>query len=470
MKPFLCNNFLLKNETAAVLYHSYAAKLPIIDYHCHVSPKEIAENKQYANITEIWLGGDHYKWRAIRSAGVPEKYITGDASNYEKFKAYATVMPKLIGNPLYHWSHLELKRYFGYEGVLSADTCDEVWALTSEALQREDMRARAIIEKSGVEALCTTDDPIDDLRYHEQIAADDSFKVRVLPAWRPDKGLNIERAGYTDYIAALSAASGIAITDIDSLKAAYKNRLDFFCAHGCLAADHGLDNTVPFALRGSENEENDIFVRALKGERITDREAATFKTAMLVFFAEEYTARKMVMQIHYGVNRNVNDRMFKALGPDTGFDIVDGRCSAYELTNLLNLFEKNGALPRTVLYSVNPADNALLTTMMGAFQTCDGDGMPKVAHGSAWWFNDNKTGMIEQMTNLANHSVLGCFLGMLTDSRSFLSYTRHEYFRRILCNLIGTWVEDGEYPLDIDNLAQLVMDISYNNTKEFFGF
>jgi len=476
MKQFLCENFLLKTETARALYHNYAEKLPIIDYHCHVNPREIAEDKKYANITEIWLGGDHYKWRAIRSAGIDEKYITGDASDYEKFRAFASIMPKLIGNPLYHWSHLELKRYFGYEGHLSLETCDEVWKLTSEKLADDSMSVKNIIKNSGVEVICTTDDPADTLEYHDQIAADKDFPVRVLPAFRPDKGLNLERPGYTEYIAKLSAAAGVEITDLESLKDAFRRRLDFFVSRGCMVSDHGIDNTVPFALRGAPDEENEILKKALSGARISDTEAAVFKTAMLYFFAEEYTKRGIVMQIHYGVNRNVNSLMFKKLGPDTGFDIIDGSASCVNLTKLLDLFCKGGVLPRTVIYSVNPADNALIASMIGAFQSGDGKGdgngisLPRVMHGSAWWFNDNKTGMIEQMTNLANYSLFGGFLGMLTDSRSFLSYTRHEYFRRILCDLIGGWVENGEYPLDTAALAELVMDISYNNTKNFFGF
>lgn len=476
MKPFLCENFLLKTETAKALYHNYAEKLPILDYHCHVSPREIAEDKKYANITEIWLGGDHYKWRAIRSAGIDEKYITGDASDYEKFRAFAYTMPKLIGNPLYHWSHLELKRYFDYDGHLSPATCDEVWELTAKKLAKDSMSVKNIIRSSNVEVICTTDDPADSLIYHEMISADKNFDVRVLPAFRPDKGLNLERPGYAEYIAKLGEAAEINIVNIETLKEAFCKRLDFFVSHGCLASDHGLDNFVPFALRSSPDEENEIFKKALSGARISDTEAAVFKTAMLYFLAAEYTKRNIVMQLHYGVNRNVNSVMFKKLGPDTGFDIIDGTMSCVNLTKLLDIFYKGGVLPRTVIYSVNPADNALIASMIGAFQygNSNGDGssisLPRVMHGSAWWFNDNRSGMIEQMTNLANYSVFGGFTGMLTDSRSFLSYTRHEYFRRILCDLIGGWVENGEYPADFEALAELIMDISYNNTKNFFGF
>jgi len=470
MKTFMGKNFLLNGDTAKTLYHEYAEKLPIIDYHCHVSPKEIAEDKHYANIQELWLGGDHYKWRAIRSCGVDEEYITGSASAYEKFKAYATVMPKLIGNPLYHWSHLELQRYFGYHGVLNADTCDEVWELCNAKLAEPEMGVRNIIKNSGVELICTTDDPIDSLEYHKQLAVDDSFTVKVLPAWRPDKGINCERKGFKAYIDKLAEASGIAITDIDSLKAAFKARLDFFGENGCLTADHGIDEYIPYKLAEYPAQPGEIFVRAYEndGAGITIDDMKIFKTEMLKFFATEYFNRGWVMQIHYGVLRNVNAPMFEKLGPDTGYDVIGGAASTTELAKLLSYFGEE--LPRMVLYSINPTDNAGLGALIGAFQSSDGTGMPKLQHGSAWWFNDNKTGMREQMINLANLSALGNFVGMLTDSRSFISYARHEYFRRILCGLIGEWVDNGEFPADPETLAQIVMDICYNNTKAFFRF
>lgn len=472
MKKFLGQDFLLKNGTAKLLYENYAAKLPIIDYHCHVSPKEIAEDKQYSNITELWLGGDHYKWRAIRSCGVSEKYITGDASDYEKFKAYATIMPKLIGNPLYHWSHLELSRYFGYDGVLNASTCDEVWELCNKKLAMPEMSVKNIIKASGVELLCTTDDPVDSLEYHAQIASDKNFGVTVLPAWRPDKGLKADKRGYREYIDLLASVSGIKITDIASLKEAYKVRLDFFDKAGCRTADHGMDNYIPFRLTKNEKELDDIFKKAYETDGdITEAEADAFRTAMYCFFGKEYTERNWVMQMHYGVMRNPNTKYFKALGPDTGFDVIDGNpVSVYNLSKLLDLMYSRDALPKTIVYSINPNDNAAIGTVIGAFQTESENGMPRVMQGSAWWFNDNKAGMRAQMISLANLSAFGNFLGMLTDSRSFISYPRHEYFRRILCSLIGEWVENGEYPADMGTLAEIVMDICYNNTKNFFSF
>lgn len=470
MKKFMGKNFLLTNPTAKVLYHTYAAELPIIDYHCHVSPKEIAEDKMYSNITELWLGGDHYKWRAIRSCGVDEEYITGSASDYDKFKAYAAIMPRLIGNPLYHWSHLELKRYFGYEGVLNADTCDEVWTLCNAKLAEPEMSVRNIIMNSNVDILCTTDDPIDSLEYHRILAEDDSFTTRVLPAFRPDKGVNLERKGYAEYIAKLSAASGAEITDLASLKAAYEQRLDFFAENGCLTADHGIDEYIPYSASANSVQADEAFKKALAGEKLSDDEVNIFKTELLRFFGGEYKKRGWVMQIHFGVLRNVNTPMFKQLGPDTGYDVIGGKTSVTELAKLIDALQSADSLPRMVLYSINPTDNAALGALIGAFQKSDGTGMPQLQHGSAWWFNDNKTGMREQMTQLANLSALGNFVGMLTDSRSFISYTRHEYFRRILCDLIGGWVENGEYPCDMEALAQIVMDICYNNTKSFFRF
>ena len=471
MKNFMDNDFLLRTETAKLLYENYASKLPIIDYHCHVPPKEIAENKSYDNITQLWLGGDHYKWRAERSCGVPEKYITGDGSDYEKFRAYATVMPKLIGNPLYHWSHLELQRYFGYYGVLNADTCDEVWALCNEKLASPDMKAKEIIRRSGVTVLCTTDDPIDTLEYHQQIKKDADFNVSVLPAWRPDKALKVDQPGYKDYIDALSKAARIEIKDIASLKEAFLKRLDFFAENGCKTADHGIDNYIPFARAKNLRQLDEIFNKAYSGELATQEEADIFRTELLGFFGSEYTKRKWVMQIHYGVNRNPNSAYFKKLGPDTGFDVMDQSTkNASNLAKLLDMMFAVNALPRTIIYPINPADNAAVGTIIGAFQNDSEGGMPRVMQGSAWWFNDNLEGMRTQMISLANLSAFGNFLGMLTDSRSFISYPRHEYFRRILCDLIGGWVENGEYPADIDAIANVVMDICYNNTKNFFGF
>lgn len=471
MTDFINQNFILSNKTAEKLYHEYAENLPIIDYHCHIDPKEIAENKVCTNITQLWLYGDHYKWRAMRSCGVDEKYITGDASDYEKFKAFAEIMPDLIGNPMYHWSHLELKRYFGCDLILCPENVDAIWVMTADRLAQGDMAVRDIISRSNVEAICTTDDPISDLIYHKQIAKDPDIKVKVLPAFRPDKGLNCERKGFRAYIDQLSCVSGIKITDIESLKQAYRQRLEFFASCGCCTADHGIDTKVLYADAKCNKDIADIFLKAYKndGEGITGEEEAIYKTALNRFFAREYREMGWIMQIHFGVLRNVNAVKFKELGVDTGFDVIGAQTGVAELAKLLSAMETDGGIPKTILYSINPSDNAAIGALLGAFQTSY-NGMPKIMQGSAWWFNDNESGMREQMISLANLSALGRFLGMLTDSRSFLSYTRHEYFRRILCDLIGGWVESGRYPNDEGTLKKLVENICYYNTKNYFGF
>lgn len=468
MKKFMDENFLLNGEVAKALYHTYAEKLPIIDYHCHVSPKEIAEDKRYSNITEVWLGGDHYKWRAMRCCGVPEEKITGNASDYDKFAAFCETMPKLIGNPMYHWSHLELKRYFDCDLTINPENCDEIWRITSDRLAEDDMSVKGIIRRSNVDVICTTDDPTDTLEWHKKIA-EDKFEVKVLPAFRPDKGLNINKEGITGYIKKLSEASKTNITSLSELKEALVKRLDFFASMGCKTADHGLDEYVYSETNFYEADQ--IFKKALEsdGKNISFEELGKFKTEMLSFLAGEYKKRSMVMQLHFGVLRNQNSRMFKALGPDCGFDTVGNFDMISSLSRLLDKADSTDNLPRTILYSINSKDNSAVAALAGCFEL-SGDGKPKVMQGSAWWFSDNLTGMKAQMTELANLSAFGNFLGMLTDSRSFLSYTRHEYFRRILCDLIGQWVENGELPLDIDNLAQTVVDICYNNSRDFFEF
>ncbi len=477
MKKFMTEDFLLDSEVAKTLYHYYAAKMPIIDYHCHVNPKEIAEDKKYKNITEIWLGADHYKWRAMRSCGLPERVITGDASDYEKFEAFATALPSLIGNPLYHWSHLELKRYFDYDGVLSPETCEEVWNLANEKLQ--DMSVRSIIKASNVKLLCTTDDPIDSLEYHREIKADDTFDVEVLPAFRPDKVMNLDKPDFCEYIAKLADVCGLAITDIDSLMAALATRTAFFNENGCRTADHGFDDAVVFDAKKTAEEAkaaaDEAFKKVLAGGVATDEMTTVYKSAMIRFFGAEYVKYGWIMQIHFGTMRSPNTIMKNLLGPDTGYDTINGTNCIASLAKLLDALNNDGALPRTILYSLNPTDNAALGTLIGSFQYTSEEAeglscLPPMQHGSAWWFNDHIRGMREQLENLASLSALGKFVGMLTDSRSFLSYTRHEYFRRILCNVIGGYVERGEYPLDIDNLAQMICDICYNNTKDFFGF
>ena len=465
MKPFLCEDFLLKTETAKHLYHDVAEKLPIIDYHCHVSPKEIYEDRHFANITEVWLGGDHYKWRLMRGNGIAEYYITGDAPDREKFQKFAETLPKAIGNPMYHWCHLELKAYFGYNGILNGETAQEVWDLAKEKLAQPDMGVRGLIEKSNVAMIGTTDEPVDDLQWHQKLAEDPSFHTAVLPSFRPDKALNLDKPGWREYIARLAEASGIEITGLASLKEALGNRITFFAAHGCRASDHGLDY---MAFReASEEELEKIVKRGLAGENTSVEDAEKLRTALILFCAGEYVKHNIAMQLHYNCLRNPNSKMLAELGPDTGFDCIGPNNGAAALAKLLDTLYRQGNLPRTVLYSLDAGDNAFLDTLMGAFQGPEIPG--KIQHGSAWWFNDNKTGMQEQLISLGNLGILGNFIGMLTDSRSFLSYTRHEYFRRILCDLIGTWVENGEYPNSEKDLQQIVSGICYDNAKRYFN-
>ena len=465
MVGFLNEDFLLTTATARSLYRGYAEGAPIIDYHCHVSPKEIYEDQRFENITELWLGGDHYKWRLMRSNGVDEYYVTGDAPAYDKFLKFSEALPKAIGNPMYHWCHLELKRYFGYEGVLNAATAPEVWKLCNEKLKNADMGARGIIQKSGVKFIGTTDDPIDSLEYHHLLAEDKSFDTVVAPSFRPDKALNIDKAGWGDYIAKLSAVSGIKIDSMDTLKTALSARMNHFAAHGCRASDHGLDFMV--YAEADDATLDSILKKGLSEETVTAAEAEAFKTALLLFCAREYVRLGWVMQIHYNCLRNPNSAMMKTLGPDTGFDCIGPNDGCRALARFLDRLYGDNALPRTILYSLDANDNAFIDSLMGAFQGTEIPG--KLQHGSAWWFNDHKQGMRDQLISLANLSLLGNFVGMLTDSRSFLSYTRHEYFRRILCGLIGEWVENGEYPADMDTLGEIVSDICYGNAKRYFN-
>ena len=468
MKPFLNQDFLLSTPTAEQLFHGSAAKMPIVDYHCHVSPREIAEDKKFANITQLWLGGDHYKWRQMRSNGVDEKYITGNASDREKFQKWAETLEKAIGNPLYHWSHLELQRYFDYHGILNGQTAEEVWNLCNKKLQDKEMSVRGIIKKSNVKLICTTDDPIDSLEWHQKLAKDKSFDVPVLPAWRPDKAMNIEKPDYTDYIAKLAKVTGMEIYTFADLKKALRQRMDFFEKLGCCVSDHALDFVMYYPTDKAEVEA--IFAKRLNGsaDDMTHEERLQFKTAFMLFAGKEYHKRNWVMQLHYGCKRDNNERMYKALGPDTGYDCINNYAPSMYMADFLNALAETDELPKTILYSLNPNDNAAIGTILGCFQ--DSSAVGKIQQGSAWWFNDHKTGMTDQLISLANLGLLGNFIGMLTDSRSFLSYARHEYFRRILCDLIGSWVENGEFPADEKALKKLVEDISYNNAVKYFGF
>ncbi len=469
MKTFMDHDFLLSTPTAVRLFDEYAEKTPIVDYHCHLSPAEIAENKSFRNITEAWLYGDHYKWRAIRACGFEEKYVTGGVSDYERFKAWAHTMPRLIGNPLYHWTHLELARYFDIHTPLSEATCDEIWNACNEKLTAGNMGARDLIRQSGVKVLCTTDDPADSLEHHAALAVDKSFETRVLPAFRPDKAVNIEKPGFKEYITeTLEKAYGKNISDLNSLLDALSARLEHFASLGCRTSDHGMDY-VPFA-PCTAAEADRIFKKALVGQTLTASEADSYKTFLLSWFAERFTERDWVMQIHYGVIRNQSDKSFALLGADSGFDTIAGYDCIRNALQLLNAFEAAGHLPRMVFYSLNPNDNAAIDAMCGCFQGNTRGIRSKIQHGSAWWFNDHLEGMRGQLKSYAATGVLANFIGMLTDSRSFLSYTRHEYFRRILCDYLGGLVERGEYPNDIETVGQTVCDISYRNAMEFFGF
>ena len=465
MKQFMGENFLLNNAFAVDLYHQYAKNMPIYDYHCHIKPREIAEDRKYRNITEIWLGGDHYKWRVLRSNGVDERYITGDADDKEKFLKWAETMPYCIGNPLYHWTHLELKRFFGVDKLLSPDTAEEIWEACNEMLQRDEFSTRGLIKRSNVKVICTTDDPVDSLEYHRAIAGDASFDVAVLPSFRPDKGINIDKEGFSAWLEKLGAVAGLEIKTFGDLKNALRQRMDFFHRAGCRLSDHGLDYAV--FNEGTEDEASIILGKALKGNSLTESEINKYKTQVLLFLGREYARRNWVMQLHLGTIRNNNTRMMKLLGPDTGFDAIGDFTYAEALSKTLNALDERSELPKTILYCLNPVNNEVLGTITGCFQ---GDGIPgKMQFGSGWWFNDQKDGIIKQMTAFANLGLLSRFVGMLTDSRSFLSYTRHEYFRRILCNLIGEWVENGEAPDDMTLLGKMVQDICYNNAVRYFG-
>ena len=466
MKQFLDQDFLLSTETAAKLFHNYAEKLPIIDYHCHINPKDIAFDRKFDNITQVWLGGDHYKWRLMRSHGIDEHYITGNAPDKEKFMKWADTLSKCIGSPLYHWSHLELQRYFDYHGVLNTKTAEEVWKLCNEKLAEDSMSVRNIIRKSNVTHICTTDDPVDNLEWHDKIAADPTFHVKVIPAWRPDKAMNLEKEDYLDYLTKLEKAADMKIDSYDALQAALKKRIEYFHQNNCRVSDHGLDFVM--YVPASEAEVKDIFLKRLSDSPLTETELLQFKTNFMLTMGKHYQEFGWVMQLHYGCKRSNNTKAFTTLGPDTGYDCIDNHTPSGQIADFLNALDRIDRLPKTIIYSLNPADNAIIGSIIGCFQ--DSSAISKIQHGSAWWFNDHKTGMTDQLTSLANLGFLAGFVGMLTDSRSFLSYSRHEYFRRILCDLIGNWVENGEYPQDFDILGEIVSNISYYNALNYFNF
>ena len=467
MTTFMSRDFLLKSETAKKLYHSYAAKMPIIDYHCHINPQEIYEDKKYSSITEVWLGGDHYKWRAMRSYGIPEQYITGNASLKDKFQKWAETIPNLIGNPLYHWTHLELQRYFDIQEPLNAENASVIYDKCNTILASDDMSVRGIIRKSGVKLICTTDDPIDDLHWHELLSKAATSPAIILPAFRPDKAMRADKAIFPSYVRQLEAVVGNCINSIEDMRKALIDRISFFSNHGCLVSDHALDYC--YCVEADDKTLTDILLRAKHGKHITWEEEMAYHTALLITVCREYAERNWVMQLHFSCLRDNSKKMFDRLGPDTGFDCINDQSNSIGLSALLNKLESENALGKTILYSLNPSDNTTIGSIIGAFQT-NSEIPGKIQQGSAWWFNDHKFGMEAQMTSLMSQGVMGTFNGMLTDSRSFLSYTRHEYFRRILCNLFGTLVEDGEYPSDMKTLGQMVENISYNNTLHYFGF
>lgn len=462
MKTFMGEDFLLENETAKKLFDRYAKNMPIYDYHCHLSPKEIAEDKKYENITEIWLYGDHYKWRYMRSMGVDEKYCTGDASDYEKFFQYAKCIAYAAGNPLYHWTHLELQRFFGIYEPLNEKSAPKIWEKANEIIKSGDFTAQKLIEKSNVYLIGTTDDPVDSLEYHQKLK---NFSTKVVPTFRPDKASNIENSGFSAYIKLLEDKSGIKIKKFADLKAAISSRMDHFAKMGSKISDHSV-SFVPFN-KANDEEIDQILARALAGEKISADDEEKYKTAFLLFCAREYAKRGWVLQLHIAALRNNNTKMFKNIGADTGFDSIDDNRIAKKLSMFMDELDKDDLLPKTVLYSLNPNDNYTIGTMLGNFQR--GGIKGKIQMGSAWWFNDNIDGMVNQIKALGNLGALSAFVGMLTDSRSFLSYPRHEYFRRILCNIIGTWVENGEFSSDEDILKEIIEGISFNNAKAYFG-
>ncbi len=462
MKKFMDKDFVLRNETAKTLYHDYAENMPIFDYHCHLPIQEIYEDRKFSNITECWLGGDHYKWRLMREMGVDESYITGDKDDYEKFLKYAEVMPYAIGNPIFHWTHLELQRYFDINEILSPKTAKEIFDKCNEKLQT--LTARKMITMSNVKRIFTTDDPIDDLRFHKLLKEDKSFEVEVVPAFRPDKAINIELPTYVPYIAKLADAANVKIDGIDSLCEALTKRIEFFDSVGCVCSDHALD-VVMFAPATKEQVDK-IVKKALGGDDLTQHEIEQYKGYILVHLGRQYARLHWVQQYHIGALRNNSARYMRELGPDTGFDAIEDRTFAKKLSMLLDTLDGTNELPKTILYCLNPRDNEVLATIMNCFQQAGVVG--KMQFGSAWWFNDQKDGMERQLTALSQLGLLSKFVGMLTDSRSFLSYTRHEYFRRIVCNMLGELIEEGEYPADIEFVGSVVQDICYNNAVNYF--
>jgi len=464
-KAFIHDNFLLENKYAEELYHNYSKNLPIIDYHNHLPPQQIAEDKIFNNLTNVWINGDHYKWRAMRAMGVDEKFITGNASDKDKFLNWAKTVPHTMRNPLYHWTHLELARYFDIYEFLNENSAERIYQETSEKLSYKNYSCRQLLEKMNVEVVCTTEDPIDSLMYHQQLAKSD-YNITVNTAFRPDKSILINNEGYNNYINTLGEVVGIEIINYSDLCEALRNRIEFFDANGCKLCDHGLDQI--YFENYTENEINSIFKRKRENKNITNEEALKFQSAILVFLSEAYHELGWVQQFHLGALRDNNARMHRILGPDTGWDSIGDFSQAKKLSAFLNALDGKDKLAKTIIYNLNPADNEVMATMIGNFN--DGSVKGKVQFGSGWWFLDQKDGMIKQLNALSNMGLISCFVGMLTDSRSFLSFPRHEYFRRILCNLFGDEIERGELPNDIEWIGKMISNISYYNAKEYFNF
>jgi glucuronate isomerase len=467
-RPFMGDDFLLDNDFAAELYHDYAARQPIIDYHCHLSPEDIAANRQFRSITEIWLEGDHYKWRAMRTQGVPEQFVTGAASDWEKFEQWAATVPYTLRNPLYHWTHLELKRYFGIGELLNASTARDIFEETNAALSSATLSTQGILKKMRVEVVCTTDDPADSLEAHARYQLDKSKSsaTALLPTFRPDKAILIEKEGFVAYIAQLGVAAGTDVRSFFDLIDALERRMDFFASMGCRLSDHGLERM--YAVDFTDAAADHIFRKKLEGRTITPQEAELYQSAVLFYLGVGYALRGWTQQYHLGALRNNSTRMMRHLGPDTGFDSIGDFEQARPLAHFLDRLDRDNKLAQTIIYNLNPRDNEVFATMIGNFN--DGSRPGKVQWGSAWWFLDQKDGMEKQLNALSNLGLLTRFVGMLTDSRSFLSFPRHEYFRRILCNLLGRDVQNGELPADMDLLGGVVQDICYRNAKAYFKF
>ena len=466
MKHFLDKDFLLRTETSKRLYHDYAAGMPVIDYHCHLSPKEIAENINFNNLTQAWLYGDHYKWRAMRANGVDEKYITGKATDWEKFEQWAVTVPYTLRNPLYHWTHLELQRYFNIPAILNEHSARTVYDECNALLAAKEFLPKCLLKKMNVQVVCTTDDPVDDLQFHKNIS-DDKFAIKVLPTFRPDKAMNVSEANaFNDYINKLEAVADIEINDFKAYIDALKKRHDHFAAMGCKVSDHGLEKI--YADDFTILEVKSIFLQIRAGKQLSVEDQRKFQSAMLFIFAEWHCEKGWIQQFHLGALRNNNKRMLNQLGTDAGCDSIGDFSQASTLSKFLNTLDEKNNLAKTIIYNINPADNEVIATMIGNYN--NGSVAGKIQWGSAWWFLDQKDGMTKQINTLSNLGLLSRFVGMLTDSRSFLSYPRHEYFRRILCNIFGEEIENGELPNDISWTGKIIQDICYNNAKAYFDF